>query len=78
MIIPIRCFTCGKLIAHLWEHYEEELQKEYNKQKNMKKRIYINIPTKPTIEKKVLDSLGIHKYCCRRMFLGHVDLCDKI
>ena len=78
MIIPIRCFTCGKLIAHLWEHYEEELQKEYNKQKNMKRKVYISIPTKSTIEKKVLDSLGIHKYCCRRMFLGHVDLCDKI
>ena len=75
MIIPIRCFTCGKLIAHLWEHYEEELQKEYNKQKNMKKRVYINILTKETIEKKVLDSLGLHKNCCRRMFLTHVELC---
>ena len=30
MIIPIRCFTCGKLIAHLWEKYEDELQKEYD------------------------------------------------
>ena len=78
MIIPIRCFTCGKLIAHLWEEYEGEVQKEYNKHKNMKKKVYINIPTKETIEKKTLDKLGIHKYCCRRMFLGHVDLCDKI
>jgi DNA-directed RNA polymerase subunit N len=23
MIIPIRCFTCGKLIADKWEKYEE-------------------------------------------------------
>jgi len=24
--------------------------------------------------KKVLDSMGIKRYCCRRMFLSHVDL----
>ena len=23
MIIPIRCFSCGKPIAHLWEKYKE-------------------------------------------------------
>lgn len=27
---------------------------------------------------KVLDDLGITRYCCRRMFLSHVDLVDKI
>eukprot|EP00727_Mastigamoeba_balamuthi_P000991 m51a1_g1089 putative dna-directed rna polymerase ii kda polypeptide (69) ;mRNA; f:57048-57402 len=21
MIIPVRCFTCGKVIGHLWERY---------------------------------------------------------
>ncbi len=21
MIIPIRCFTCGKVVAHLWQKY---------------------------------------------------------
>ena len=31
MIIPIRCFTCGKLIADKWLEYEEQLQEEYNK-----------------------------------------------
>jgi len=27
---------------------------------------------------KVLDDLGIKRYCCRRMFLSHVDLIDDI
>ena len=27
MIIPIRCFSCGKPIAHLWEKYKEKLAK---------------------------------------------------
>ena len=26
MIIPIRCFTCGKVVANLWNQYLEMLQ----------------------------------------------------
>ncbi len=25
MIIPIRCFTCGKPIAHKWEEYNKRI-----------------------------------------------------
>ena len=57
MIIPIRCFSCGKPIAHLWEEYKERVANGENK-------------------KTVLDSLGLKRYCCRTMFLGHVDLID--
>lgn len=27
---------------------------------------------------KILDTLGFTRYCCRRMFLSHVDLIDKL
>ncbi|MCD6563060.1 MAG: DNA-directed RNA polymerase subunit N [Thermoproteales archaeon] len=27
---------------------------------------------------KVLDDLGVKRYCCRRMFLSHVELIDNI
>ncbi|MEM4933502.1 MAG: DNA-directed RNA polymerase subunit N, partial [Desulfurococcaceae archaeon] len=27
---------------------------------------------------KVLDDLGIKRYCCRRIFLSHVDVADEI
>ncbi len=27
---------------------------------------------------RVLDDLGIKRYCCRRMFLSHVELIDKV
>ena len=57
MIIPIRCWSCGKPIAHLWEEFEERTTKGEDK-------------------KKVLDSLGLERYCCRAMFLGHIDLID--
>ena len=26
--------------------------------------------------KRVLDELGLDRYCCRAIFLGHVDLLD--
>lgn len=57
MIIPIRCWSCGKPIAHLWEEYKERADKGEDR-------------------KKVLDSLGLDRYCCRAMFLGHVELID--
>jgi len=28
--------------------------------------------------KKVLDDLGIKRYCCRRMFLSHIEIIDEI
>ncbi len=27
MIIPVRCFSCGKPIAHLWNQYKEKIAK---------------------------------------------------
>lgn len=27
MIIPIRCFSCGKPIAHLWEEFKSRVEK---------------------------------------------------
>lgn len=58
MIIPVRCFTCGKVIADKWEEYKKEVSKGEN-------------------PAKVLDSLGIKRYCCRRMFLSNVNLIEE-
>ena len=27
MMIPVRCFACGKPVAHLWEQYKEMVAK---------------------------------------------------
>ena len=29
-------------------------------------------------KKKAMDQLGIKRYCCRALFLGHVDLMDVV
>lgn len=28
MMIPIRCFSCGKPIGHLWEEYKKRTEEE--------------------------------------------------
>jgi len=56
-MIPIRCWSCGKPIAHLWEQFVERVNKGEER-------------------KKVLDELRMQRYCCRSMFLGHVELID--
>ncbi|KAA0057130.1 DNA-directed RNA polymerases I, II, and III subunit RPABC5 [Cucumis melo var. makuwa] len=30
MIIPVRCFTCGKVIGNKWDHYLDLLQADYS------------------------------------------------
>jgi DNA-directed RNA polymerase I, II, and III subunit RPABC5 len=82
MIIPIRCFTCNKVIAHLWDDYLDKIQLAYLNEDiaNNKKNRFVNIETleNKTIEGKILDEMKLHRYCCRRMLLSHIDLCEKI
>lgn len=58
MIIPVRCFTCGKLIADKWETFNQR----------------VRAGDKP---QKVLDEMGIRRYCCRRMMITHVEIIDE-
>ena len=39
----------------------------------------VKVKTKKGEEiKKILDTMGMTRYCCRRMFMGHVELIDRI
>lgn len=66
MIIPVRCFTCGKVIGDVYEEYKRRYE-EY------KKALAANERPKET-PKQILDDLGVDRYCCRRMIITHVDL----
>ena len=59
MLIPVRCFTCGNLIADKFESYRTEVR-----------------AGKDTAA--ALDSLGIRRYCCRRMMLTTVETIQQI
>jgi DNA-directed RNA polymerase subunit N (RpoN/RPB10) len=76
MIIPIRCFTCGKIIGHLWEPYVQKLQEERDKFKSQTTDFHISQINENTIENKTLDEMNVKRYCCRRMLMSHVDLTE--
>ncbi len=59
MIIPIRCMSCGKPAAHLYEDFKERVAQGEE-------------------AKAVMDSLGLERYCCRALFMGHVDLIELV
>lgn len=74
MIIPIRCVSCNTVIAGKWEAYTEKVN-EYRKAMKQSDDIqYLTATTVTTAEGKALDYVGLKKICCRRHFLGHVDL----
>ncbi len=76
MIIPVRCFTCGKVIGDMYRAYKEEVRKrriaqgiQTNKVEYLTKEF-----NDKTIEGEVLDDFKLTKYCCRRHMLTHVDI----
>ena len=81
MIIPIKCFTCGMVIADKYRYYVEQVRKKKLAKKiggdsiDVDKVLYL---TKEFVEKtpegEVLDDLNMNKMCCRRHFLTHVDI----
>lgn len=78
MIIPMCCFTCGKPISHLWNKYQKILQEEKVKSSFKELNEFTIENMEKTPEYKALISLGIKRYCCKRMFLGNVDMCEDI
>jgi DNA-directed RNA polymerase I, II, and III subunit RPABC5 len=77
MIIPIRCMNCGNPLADKWLFYQQKV-KELRGNIDIKP-IYMDGKSIPeTAELKVLNVLGLKRYCCRKHMLTHVDLIDKI
>ncbi len=72
MIIPIRCFTCGKVMADKIDYYMQEVEKLKAKQKKDDNGLYKNFDEVQS--KELLDSLGLTRYCCRRNLISNVDL----
>ena len=76
MIVPIRCFTCAKVIADKYDYYLEEVSKLEKKgliNEDPDYKYFSNIHTK-----EILDNLGLTRYCCRRMLLSTSDMMNII
>ena len=80
MIIPIKCFTCGNVLANKYRYYLEEVRKRKLSDKKMEnievdKVLYLTKEYhEKTHEGHVLDEMGFTKMCSRRHMLTHVDI----
>jgi len=76
MIIPVKCFTCGTVLADKYRFYQAEVRRlKLAAGLNVEKVVYLtkeNVTKTP--EGKVLDELGLTNVCCRRHMLTHVDI----
>ena len=59
MLVPVRCFTCGNLIADKFEDYQNRVKSGDD-------------------PAKVLNDLGVERYCCRRMLLTSVETIQQV
>ena len=76
MIIPVKCFTCGKVLADKYRYYKLEVNKaKSNNDVGVDDIIYFTTDnTDKTINGRVFDDLKLKKICCRRHMLTHVDI----
>ena len=76
MIIPVKCFTCGNVLADKYLYYQNKVREtKLKKKQDLDDVVYLtDANTEKTIEGKVLDELELKKMCCRRHMLTHVDI----
>jgi len=76
MIIPVKCFTCGKVIGDKYLYYLKEVRKlKLEAGENPDNVVYLTKDfSGKTPEGVVMDKLKLNRTCCRRHMLTHVDI----
>jgi len=73
--------TCGKLLADKYEYYERELLRKKLALNSDSDPLIININAKDikkTIAGEIMDELGLHRMCCRKVMLTSINIIDEI
>ena len=81
MIIPIRCFTCNRVLASKYESYIEYVNKKKADEELLTTKTITDLlnSKKKTIEQEAFEKIGISdRYCCKRHIVTHIDLIEKI
>tara|TARA_Y100000389_G_C17206552_1_gene386327 strand:+ start:343 stop:579 length:237 start_codon:yes stop_codon:yes gene_type:complete len=76
MIIPVRCYTCSKVIGNKFDYYNKRVVELKRKENEPNKPSVINMnveEVKKTVEGRILDDMGITRLCCRKIMLSHID-----
>jgi DNA-directed RNA polymerase subunit N (RpoN/RPB10) len=92
MLIPVKCYSCGKVLANKYVYFQNQLE---IKKKELKKNsvnntndnndnndpLFININAtivKKTIAGEIMDDLGLIRICCRKTLLTSINIVDEI
>lgn len=88
MLIPVRCFTCGNILADKWLAYEELVKRERQAKNDDRTEHYVIDDVKAFLARSdtemksaeglAMDALGVTKMCCRRHMLTTVDSLEDI
>lgn len=81
MIPPIRCYTCNKVVGHLYKNYNSELARKKLALNSTDDPLIININAadiKQTIAGETMTQLGLIRICCRKVVMTSIDIIDEI
>jgi len=72
--------NCGNPLADLWRFYEARVKEVKAEKGNTNSGpIYMDGTTPVTTpEGQVLDEINLTRYCCRKHFLTHTDLNQRV
>jgi len=81
MIIPVRCFTCNKVLGDKWNHYKRRVAEMKDSEQIDDADLDNDVTNGKEAKEprgRLLDEMGITRVCCRRHLLTHVDLIDIV
>jgi DNA-directed RNA polymerase subunit N (RpoN/RPB10) len=81
MLIPIRCYSCGKILANKYDYFQNELNRKKIAMNTTEDPLIININAsdiKKTIAGELMDELGLTRICCRKVLLTSINIIDEI
>jgi DNA-directed RNA polymerase subunit N (RpoN/RPB10) len=79
MLVPVRCQSCGKMLADKWEHYARRVRELKPGDPHPERPALFDGKTvSRTPEAVVLDELGLTRYCCRSAMLTSTPLVEKL
>lgn len=73
MLIPIRCFTCGRVLADKYIYFQKK-RKALLHSENAAPMLDKGDTEDERVMGTVLDELELNLMCCRRTMLSHVDI----
>ena len=81
MLIPVRCYSCGKILANKYEYFQNELNRKKLAMNTTEDPLIINVNAsdiKKTIAGELMDELGLTRICCRKVILTSINIIDEI